>query len=196
MTQIIKIRMVLAAAALALTTVSALLPPQSGATRHIPGLASSMEAPEAEVTPLSSLKQVKTPDRHLAMRWAISQDSKGYCSPGGNSGTRTRSCYDCSGLVGTAYRRLGGYSWLQGGTDNFFALVNKGKLIKTSYPRWGDIVLRNGHTELFGHWTNKARTRYVTFGAHTNKAPHAKQVGYSPKTTSQGFRFYRVKGAG
>ena len=52
---------------------------------------------------------------------------------------------------------------------NTSAMLGSGRLVRVSKSqvRWGDLVFfGTGHVELWGHWTNRAHTRGVTFGAH------------------------------
>lgn len=93
------------------------------------------------------------------MRWAKTQAGKWYRY--GGSGPST---YDCSGLVMRAYQRVGvNLPRTTGG------MLGSSKLVRVSKSnvRWGDLVFfGRGHVELWGHWTNRAKTRGVTFGAH------------------------------
>lgn len=185
------------AASLGVLAVAFVLPLAAGSTiRDVAEAAPVSNSASAEVVLLdarpASIVKVATPKRHLAFRWAKTQAGKPYCSPGGNSGTRVQSCYDCSGLVGMAYRKAG--ISISGGTANF---LGSGKLrrVTKSQVRWGDLVFfGSGHVELWGHWTNKAKTRGVTFGAHKSGtvAGYRKfNAAYYGPTA-----FYRVVGAG
>lgn len=97
--------------------------------------------------------------RWTAMRWAKTQAGKPYFYGGAGPNS-----YDCSGLVMRAYEKVG-----KSLPHNTGAMLASGKLqrVSKSEVRWGDLVFfGTGHMELWGHWTNKAKTKGVTFGAH------------------------------
>jgi cell wall-associated NlpC family hydrolase len=184
------------AASMGMLAVALVVPLAAGSTTRVEPTARTSSA-TAEIALLDArsaalVTEAATPRRHLAMKWARTQAGKSYCSPGGNSGTRVRSCYDCSGLVGTAYRKAG--IPISGGTANF---LSSGKLqrVSKSQVHWGDLAFfGSGHVELWGHWTNSARTRGVTFGAHNSRMSidyrSFNSAYYGPTA------FYHVVGAG
>lgn len=120
---------------------------------------------------------------HTAMRWAKTQAGKPYVY-----GADGPSSYDCSGLVMRAYQKAG-----KSLPHNTGAMLASGKLTRVSKSsvRWGDLVFfGTGHVELWGHWTNKAKTRGVTFGAHhsgTDISYRPFGPGYQPTA------FYHVR---
>ena len=185
------------AASLGVLAVALVVPLTAGSTTRAAESAArtnsaSVETVLLDARPASLVTKVATPKRHAAFRWAKTQAGKPYCSPGGNSGTRVQSCYDCSGLVGMAYRKAG--ISISGGTSNF---LSSGKLrrVSKSQVRWGDLVFfGSGHVELWGHWTNSAKTRGVTFGAHKSGTVagyrNFNAAYYGPTA------YYRVVGAG
>lgn len=123
-----------------------------------------------------------TPKRHTAMRWAKTQKGDRYCY-GGNG----PSCWDCSGIVVAAYKKVG--ITLPRTT---YDMIKSSKLSKTSSPRWGDIVFTSsGHVELYSH--KEGGVRWM-FGAHNSSKP----VGYARVYSgASGYpKYFRVKGAG
>lgn len=96
--------------------------------------------------------------RLTAMHWAVTQKGKPYCW-GGNG----PSCYDCSGLVVKAYKRVGialprttGAIWSSSKTRH----ISKAK------AHWGDLVMwfsggRPSHVEFLA-----GRHLHHSFGAH------------------------------
>ncbi len=122
------------------------------------------------------------PVRWRAMHYALSQAGKPYVYGADGPGS-----YDCSGLVMVAYHHAG-----RSLPHNTGAMLGSGKLtrISRSQVRWGDLAFfGTGHVELFAHWTNKAHTRGVTFGAHhsgTRIGYRFFSPGWSPTA------FYRV----
>lgn len=123
------------------------------------------------------------PVRWKAMHYALTQGGKPY-----HYGADGPGSYDCSGLVMVAYHHAG-----KSLPHNTGAMIGSGRLqrISKSQARWGDLAFfGTGHVELFGHWTNKAHTRGVTFGAHhsgTRISYRSFSSGWSPTA------FYRVK---
>lgn len=111
----------------------------------------------AQATP--TVVKLSAERRWSAMRWAKTQAGKPYVW-----GADGPSSYDCSGLVMVAYQKVG-----KSLPHNTGAMLGSGKLTRVSKAdvRWGDLVFfGSGHVELWGHWTNKAKTKGITFGAH------------------------------
>jgi cell wall-associated NlpC family hydrolase len=133
------------------TTFSALTVPASDTARAAtPALVSTVTVVPA---------QISASKRWTAMRWAKTQAGKPYFYGGVGPNS-----YDCSGLIMKAYQKVG-----KSLPHNTGAMLASGKLMRVSKTtvRWGDLVFfGSGHVELWGHWTNKAKTRGVTFGAH------------------------------
>jgi peptidoglycan DL-endopeptidase CwlO len=104
-----------------------------------------------------------TSKRLKAMHWAKTQKGKPYCYGGEGSATRSASCYDCSGLVMTAYAHAGiSLPRTTGGMWGSSRL----KHISRSAAHWGDLVFwfsggRASHVEFLAgdHLT-------LSFGAH------------------------------
>lgn len=158
MTYISKIRAALLTAFLALTLASLALPSSSEAA-VTPQTSTAVQVVPAAVTQIVTKKaSVRS---YAAMHKAKTQAGKWY-----SWGAAGPSSYDCSGLVMWAYKQAG-----KSLPHNTMAMIRSGKLTRISKAevRWGDLVFWGSdfhHVELFGHWTNKARTSGVTFGAH------------------------------
>jgi cell wall-associated NlpC family hydrolase len=115
--------------------------------------------------------------RLKAYIWAAHQRGKWYCWGG------TGGCFDCSGLVMSAYRHEG----LKIGRDTF-DMLNSGKLVRVGrrHVRKGDLAFfGTGHVELYV-------SRKFTYGAlHSGT-----QVGWHRITQWwHPTMFFRVKGA-
>lgn len=163
MTHITAVRLGLAAAFLAATFVSTV--PVGSTEAHA---ASPTVATVAVVT-----QKAATPKRWTAMRKAKTQAGKWY-----RYGSAGPSTYDCSGLVMWAYNKVG--LSLPHNTGAMLATNGRSRgahLVQISKANvgWGDLAFfGTGHVELFGHWSNKARTKGVTFGAHKSRT----RIGY------------------
>jgi cell wall-associated NlpC family hydrolase len=139
-------------------------------------------APAAVTTPATKHHHHPRParrrDRRLkAYLWAAHQRGKWYCWGG------TGGCFDCSGLVMSAYRHEG----LNIGRDTFDMLAS-GKLVQVSQrnARKGDLAFfGTGHVELYV-------SRKYTYGAlHSGT-----QVGWHRITQWwHPTMYFRVKGA-
>jgi cell wall-associated NlpC family hydrolase len=115
--------------------------------------------------------------RLRAYIWAAHQHGKWYCWGG------TGGCFDCSGLVMSAYRRVG----LNIGRDTF-DMLDSGKLVRVGrrHVRKGDLAFfGTGHVELYV-------SRKFTYGAlHSGT-----QVGWHRITQWwHPTMYFRVKGA-
>ena len=150
----------------------------------VPGSDTARAATPAIVTTTVVPAQISAAKRHAAMRWAKTQAGKPY-----RWGGEGPNSYDCSGLIMVAYQKVGKFL-----PHNTGAMLASGKLMRVDKAsvRWGDLAFFGpGHVELWGHWTNKAKTTGVTFGAHKSGT----RIGYrsfnsayyGPKS------FYRVK---
>lgn len=108
-----------------------------------------------------------------ALAWALTQAGKWYAWGGAGPST-----YDCSGLVMRAYQHAGITL-----PHNTGMMVRSGKLVRTSSPRPGDLVMWGGsspyHVELY---ISHGRT----FGAHHSGT----RIGYASLWGSPAF--YRV----
>lgn len=117
--------------------------------------------------------------RHSAMRWAKTQEGKWYCRAGNGP-----SCYDCSGLVVAAYKKVG--ITLPRTTFQLWDGDRKLIRITASKARWGDLVMPgSGHVELYSHKDSKG-VRWM-FGAHHSGT----RIGYA-KVYGSSARYFRV----
>lgn len=151
----------------------------------IPGSDTARAATPAIVTTVTVVPAKAVAQKSgTAMRWAKTQAGKPYVWGADGPGS-----YDCSGLVMAAYHHAG-----KSLPHNTGAMLGSGKLTRVSKAdvRWGDLVFfGSGHVELWGHWTNKAKTKGVTFGAHksgTRISYRSFNSAYYGPTA-----FYRVK---
>lgn len=150
----------------------------------VPGSDTALAATPASIsTTVMPAKAVASVTRWTAMRWAKTQAGKPYVYGADGPGS-----YDCSGLVMAAYHHAGKYL-----PHNTQAMIASGRLVRVSRSsvRWGDLAFfGTGHVELWGHWTNKAKTRGITFGAHHSGTVLSYRLfgpGWSPTA------FYHVK---
>jgi len=137
---------------------------------------------KAAVTQLASSTSVaasSTPKRITAYKYAKTQQGDRY-QYGGN-GPNT---WDCSGLVKWAYGKVG--INLPRTTGDLLR-DSRDQLMRTNYPRNGDLVLNDHHVELYVHYKDGVRWM---FGAHHSGT----RVGYAK--IYSGLRYYRVRGAG
>jgi cell wall-associated NlpC family hydrolase len=122
---------------------------------------------------------VRQPLRSGAYQYALAQHGKWYCW--GGTGP---SCYDCSGLVYTAYQHV----HISLGRTTY-DMLRSGRLTRISHAqaRRGDLAFfGTGHVELF----DRAN---ITFGAH-NTGTRIGWAWYNAYWYPTAF--YRVKGAG
>jgi cell wall-associated NlpC family hydrolase len=143
----------------------------------------AIQSVEASVAPTNVVAvtkvAAKTPLRYTAMRWAKTQAGKPYCYGGEGSRTRNASCYDCSGLVQTAYAHAG--ISLPRTTGDFWNGNSHVRRITAAEARWGDIVMASaGHMEL------KSAKKGLMFGAHHSGT----RIGF--KSIYGSPRYYRV----
>ena len=127
----------------------------------------------------AATRTVRHPLRYVAYHYATTQHGKWYCW--GGTGP---SCYDCSGLVYTAYRQV--HIWFGRTT---YAMLRSGRLVRITHAqaRRGDLAFYGtGHVELF----DRAN---ITFGAHDvgTRIGWVRFNRYWHPTAC-----YRVKGAG
>lgn len=179
MTYISRIRVVLFAAFLALTVVSLALPSSSEAAVLPQTTTASQIVPASIVTKVAKASTIRLAAMHKAKTQAGKWYSWGAAGP---------NAYDCSGLVMWAYNSLG--KKLPHNTGD---MLGSGRLqrVSASQVRWGDLAFYGtGHVELFGHFTNKAKTAGVTFGAHKSgtRISYRSFNGYYHPTA-----YYRVK---
>ena len=118
--------------------------------------------------------------RHLlAYRYATWQQGKWYCW--GGTGP---SCYDCSGLVVSAYRYAGIYL-----PRTTYGMLSDPQLIQIPRweTRWGDLAFYgSGHVELVGPWGG-------TIGAHSS----GERISWVPYSAWwHPTMYFRVAGAG
>lgn len=132
--------------------------------------------------PMAAASAKTTPKRHKAIRAAYTKEGKPY-RYGGNG----PNSFDCSGLVVWAYGKYGiKLPRTTGG------MLKSSKLVRTSSPRWGDLVFTSsGHVEFYVHKKNGVRWM---FGAHKSGT----RIGYKKVYYNGGGwpKYYRVKGAG
>lgn len=127
----------------------------------------------------AATRHVKRPLHFMAYKYATAQRGKWYCW--GGTGP---SCYDCSGLVSSAYRHV--HIWLGRTT---YDMLRSGRLIRIGHSqvRPGDLAFYGtGHVELVSGL-------HSTFGAHDpgNRIGWIRSSVYWHPTA-----YYRVRGAG
>jgi cell wall-associated NlpC family hydrolase len=107
--------------------------------------------------------------RASAYSFAKSQDHKPYCWGGGGS-TKTVSCYDCSGLVLTSYRKQG---LLKGSmrTDSSIRASSKTKHVSRYTATRGDLYFTSGHVGFVAAKPYKKNGKWYTpvYGASSAK---------------------------
>ncbi len=157
--------------AMAVTTAAA------GAAQAIETVAGQAAVPATKHHHHPPRKARRHTRRLKAYIWAAHQHGKWYCWGG------TGGCFDCSGLVMSAYHREG----LSIGRDTF-DMLNSGKLVRVGrrHVRKGDLAFfGTGHVELYA-------SRKYTYGAlHSGT-----QIGWHRITQWwHPTMYFRVKGA-
>lgn len=107
--------------------------------------------------------------RAAAYSFATSQNQKPYCWGGGGS-VRTASCYDCSGLVLTSFRKQG---LLKGSmrTDSDIRYSSKTVHISRYAATKGDLYFTSGHVGFLAGKPYKKGGRWYTptYGASSSR---------------------------
>jgi cell wall-associated NlpC family hydrolase len=160
----------------AATEVAAVSTAATGAAEAVETAASQVAAPATKHHHHPPRKHRRT-RRLRAYIWAAHQHGKSYCWGG------TGGCFDCSGLVMSAYHHEG----LAIGRDTF-DMLGSGKLVRVSHRhvRKGDLAFfGTGHVELYAN-------RHYTLGAlHSGT-----QIGWHRITQWwHPTMYFRVKGA-
>jgi cell wall-associated NlpC family hydrolase len=125
-----------------------------------------------------------TPKRVTAFNFAKSQAGKPYCYGGEGSAHHSASCYDCSGLVYTAYLHAG---IRLPRTADAQRSSSKTYRISKSHAKDGDLIFWGyGHVEL----VDRVGSTVYRYGAHHSRTRLSRERLYGSPV------FYHVKTAG
>lgn len=125
-----------------------------------------------------------TPKRVKAFTFAKSQTGKPYCWAGAGSKTKSHSCYDCSGLVYTAYLHAGislpRTADAQRGSSKTYR-------ISKANAKDGDLIFWGyGHVEM----VDRVGSKVYRYGAHHSGTRLSRERLYGSPV------FYHVKTSG
>jgi cell wall-associated NlpC family hydrolase len=125
-----------------------------------------------------------TTKRVAAFNWAKTQAGKPYCYGGEGSKTRSASCYDCSGLVYTAYLHVGISLPRTADKQRTSSKVTR---ISKAKAQDGDLIFWGyGHVEL----VDRVGTKVYRYGAHHSGTRLSRESLYGSPV------FYHVKNSG
>jgi len=134
------------------------------------------------VLPVSA--DAATAKRVVAFNFAKSQAGKPYCYGGEGSKTKSASCYDCSGLIYTAYLHAG--ISLPRTADNQ-RRSSKVVRISKSQTKDGDLIFWGyGHVEM----VDRVGSRVYRYGAHHSGTRLSRESLYGSPV------FYHVRNSG